>query len=74
MEEVNAMAKKDKYDAHADPSFNRAHGRRDGAPPKQNEPQREKNVGHGSAEEHSKTAKGNSDQRAKAAVTKAKNR
>jgi hypothetical protein len=53
------MSKKDRYEPHQDPSFNRSHGRQDGEPPKEKAPERERNVGHKDAEEHSRVPKGN---------------
>lgn len=40
-------------------SFQRSKGRRDGSGPKSNADGRERNVGHGKAEEHSRVTKGN---------------
>lgn len=59
------MAKKDKFAQHQNPDFNKAQGRKSGAPPKSPELGREKNVGHKNAEEHSRVQKGNRDQRAR---------
>jgi len=53
------MAKKDRYEPHKDESFNRSHGRQDGEAPKEKESNRERNVGHKDAEEHSRVPKGN---------------
>jgi len=41
------------------PSSNRASGRRSGQPAESKPAQRQKNVGHGNSEEHSRTPKGN---------------
>ena len=40
-------------------SFQQSRGRRGGSAPKDNSGGREKNVGHGKAEEHSRSPKGN---------------
>jgi len=55
------MGNKDNYEPHKDPSFNQAHGRRDGESGKssQDETGRERNVGSKDAEEHSRVQKGN---------------
>jgi hypothetical protein len=58
------MAKKDRYVPHQKSEFNKAQGRKTGEAPKEDSGQRERNVGHEKAEEHSRTAKGNRDQRA----------
>ncbi len=50
------MTKKDNY--HRTPQDNKASGRRDGESPKPSEPQRERNIGHKNAEEHSRKQKG----------------
>lgn len=42
-----------------DDSFQRAHGRRDGDSPKPSQSERERNVAHKEAEEHSRVPKGN---------------
>jgi len=55
------MAKKDKYEPHQDSSYNRSRGRRDGGSGQtsQQTSNRERNVSHSKAEEHSIRAKGN---------------
>ena len=58
------MSKKDKFVPHQKADFNKAQGRKSGEAPKSTEPEREKNVSHKEAEEHSRVQKGNRDQRA----------
>ena len=55
------MANKDKFKPHQDKKFNQAKGRRDGSTGKTSQQQtnRERNVGHKKAEEHSLRPKGN---------------
>ncbi|MCG2694518.1 hypothetical protein L6261_00325 [Candidatus Parcubacteria bacterium] len=42
-----------------DKSFQQSHGRRESSTPKDNSSGRERNVGHGKSDEHSRTPKGN---------------